>query len=84
MNPAQKQFFLKRAASKIPISSLLGIAALTGCTSIGVEQQRLVSKPNMEFGRSAVSSYSSKIMPQVLPGLAGMPGGAATTCTACR
>ena len=95
MNPRQRHFSTKRAASKEhcrPVTvrrvllpaAVLGVAALTGCASVGLEQQRLVSKPNMEFGRSAVFSYSSKILPQVLPGLAGMPGAAATTCTACR
>ena len=62
----------------------LAVAGLSGCARVRVTQQQLVSKPGMEFSRSAVFSYSSKTMSQVLPGLPGMPGASVTTCTACR
>lgn len=62
----------------------LGPLLLAGCASIGVEDQRLVSKPNTEFSRSAVFSYSSKIMPQIQPGLAVYGGAQASVCTSCR
>ena len=52
--------------------------------SVGVEEQRLVSKPNMQFSKSAVYSYSSKIMSQVQPGLAVSGGAQPSTCTICR
>jgi hypothetical protein len=56
----------------------------TGCAAVKVNEQRLVSKPNMQFSRSAVYSYSSKILPQILPGLASTEGAQASTCTLCR
>jgi len=62
----------------------VGLPVLAGCVSVGVEDQRFVSKPNMEFSRSAVYSYSSKIMPQIQPGLAVSGGAQASTCTSCR
>lgn len=58
-----------------------------GCSTVGVHEQRLVSKPNMQFSKWAVYSYSSRIMPQVQPGLAspGLSSGAqASVCTVCR
>ncbi len=62
----------------------VGLQVLAGCASVGMEDQRLVAKPNMEFSRSAVYSYSSKIMPQIQPGLAVSGGAQASTCTSCR
>ena len=57
---------------------------LSGCASVQVQEQRLVSKPNMQFSRSAVYNYSSKILPQIQPGLATSGGAAASTCTICK
>jgi len=57
---------------------------LSGCASVDVQQQRLVSKPNMLFSRSAVYNYSSRIMPQLQPGLAVSGGAQPSTCTVCR
>ena len=56
--------------------------SLTGC--VGVHEQRLLSKPNMQFSRFAVFSYSSKTMPQIQPGLAATGQAKASTCTACN
>ena len=57
---------------------------LAGCSSPDGSQERLVSKPNMQFSRSAVYAYSSKIMPQLQPGLALSGGAQPSTCTLCR
>ena len=57
---------------------------LSGCASVDVHKQRLVSKPNMQFSRAAVYSYSSRIMPQLQPGLAVSGGAQPTSCTVCR
>jgi hypothetical protein len=65
-------------------AALLTFALLNGCAAVGPEEQRLVSKPNMQFAPSAVYNYSSKIMPQVLPGLATSGGAQSSTCTVCR
>jgi len=73
------------------VKSLCGIVAVgllallvSGCAIVGPEEQRLVSKPNMQFSRAAVFSDSSKLMSQVQPGLATTGGAQASTCTLCR
>jgi len=66
------------------IFPLFAILLLSGCASVEVHEQRLVSKPNMLFSRSAVYSYSSRIMPQLQPGLAVSGGAQPSTCTVCR
>ncbi len=63
---------------------LLASLSLSGCASVNIHEQRLVSKPNMLFSRSAVYNYSSRIMPQLQPGLAISGGAQPSTCTVCR
>lgn len=67
-------------------TATLGLLALlvSGCASVGPEQQRLVSKPNMQFSRLVAFSYTSKLMPQIQPGLAISGGAQASTCTTCK
>ena len=78
-----KFFFAGHAKSKLGIWAL-GAFLLTGC-AVGVREQRLVSKPNMQFSRSAVYDYSpSRLMPQIQPGLATSGGAQPSTCTICR
>ena len=63
---------------------LIGNLLLSGC-AVGVQDQRLVSKPNMQFSRSAIYDYSSsRILPQLQPGLATSGGAQPSTCTICR
>ena len=66
------------------IALFFAMLLMPGCASVDVHQQRLVSKPNMRFSRSAVYSYSSRIMPQLQPGLAVSGGAQPSTCTVCR
>jgi len=78
-----KSFFAGGAKSRLAIW-VLGIFLLTGC-AVGVREQRLVSKPNMQFSRSAVFDYSSsRLMPQIQPGVATSGGAQPSTCTICR
>jgi len=65
---------------------LLSLAALglAGCASTDISQDRLVSKPNMQFARSAIYAYSSRNTPQLLPGLALTARAQPSTCTLCR
>ena len=56
----------------------------SGCALVGPEQQRLVSKPGMQFSREAVLSDSSKLVSQIQPGLAATGGAQPSTCTLCR
>jgi len=60
----------------------LALCVLSGC--VGVEKQRLVSKPNMQFSRTSIYSDSSKIMPLIQPGLVKTGGAQPSTCTLCR
>ena len=62
---------------------LLLILVCTGCVSVGPNEQRLVSKPNMVFSESAVFSYENKLLPQLEPGSA-VSGGQTSGCTSCK
>ena len=73
-----------KAAARLCLVVVSVLVLLTGCASIGVNDQRLVSKPNMQFSKSAVYSYSSKILPQIRPGMDVSGGAQASTCTLCR
>jgi hypothetical protein len=63
---------------------LLGMA-LTGCSSVPVQQQRLVSKPDMLFSDSLVYNYDpSRLILQIETGRAASGGGQASGCTSCK
>jgi hypothetical protein len=55
-----------------------------GCTPIGPQQQRLVSKPGMTFADSQVFNYQHKLLPQVEPGSAFSGGAQSAGCTSCK
>jgi hypothetical protein len=77
--------YLPENMKKKPAQLLLLLPALmlTGC--VGVQQQRLVSKPNMLFSDSMVYNYSTSILlPQIEAGRAASGGGQASGCTSCR
>ena len=74
--PAVRRFF--------PPAILVVGLVLAGCATVPPQEQRLVSKPNMQFSRSAAFDYSSRVMPAILPGLATSGGAQASTCTLCR
>ena len=64
--------------------ALSAVMVLPGCASVGVHQQRLVSKPNMLFTDAAVFSYGPKLLVQMEPGSAATGGAQAAGCTSCR
>jgi len=66
------------------LASAAGLVLLSGCARVEMSEQRLVSKPNMQFSTSAVYDYSSRLSPQIQPGLAASGGARASTCTSCR
>ena len=68
----------------IVCSTLVAVVVLNGCTSVGVHQQRLVSKKNMLFSESAIFNYSSKVLTQVESGAAATGGAQAAGCSSCR
>jgi hypothetical protein len=59
----------------------LGLSA--GC-AVPVHQQRLVSKPSMQFSDSPVFNYQSRLLSQIEPGAAASGGAQAAGCTSCR
>jgi len=65
-------------------SLLLVCTLLAGCTTPDAQDQLWVSKPNMQFSRSAIYTYTSKITPQLQPGLALTGGAQPSSCTLCR
>ena len=60
-----------------------GLALLAGC-AVPVHQQRLVSKPNMQFSGSPVFNYQSRTLSQIESGAAATGGAQAAGCTSCR
>ena len=60
-----------------------GLLMLTGCVSVAPSQQRLVSKPNMQFSGSIVFSYHDKLLTQIESGSASSTGGQSGSCGSC-
>jgi len=58
---------------------------ITGCTHVPSQQQRLVSKPNMQFYRSAMFATQNRMLSQVESSLASSAGGPASggSCSSC-
>jgi hypothetical protein len=57
---------------------------LMGCKAIPLNDQGLVSKPNMIFSDSPVFAYQSNVLTQIEPGTAGSGGAPVAGCTACQ
>ncbi len=54
-----------------------------GCTHVTLQQQRLVSKPNMQFSGSAIFSYQDRLLSQFESGSASAVGGQSAECGSC-
>ena len=63
---------------------LIALLALPSGCAVPVHQQRLVSKPSMQFSDSPVFNYQSRLLAQVEPGAAASGGAQAAGCTSCR
>ena len=61
-----------------------GLLLLAGCAAVPVHEQRLVSEPNMQFSRSTITSYDSRVLSQLQPGRLTTGGAQVSTCTLCR
>lgn len=59
------------------------IIMLAGCVSVAPRQQRLVSKPNMQFSGSIVFSYHDRLLTQIESGSASFIGGQSGSCGSC-
>jgi hypothetical protein len=57
--------------------------ALVGCARVAPEQQRLVSKPNMQFSDSHVFDYQTGLLTQIESGSASFTGGQSAGCGSC-
>jgi len=57
---------------------------LSGCAAVPVQEQRLVSKPNMQFSRSTIYFYDARLLVQAQQGRFSNGGAQASTCTLCR
>ncbi len=70
----------------VGLSAVMVFAAvtLTGCKSVSVLDQRLVSKPNMVFSDLSSYTWQSLLLTQVEPGSAMSGGNQAAGCTACQ
>lgn len=64
-------------------AALMAAGLLAGC-AVPVHQQRLVSRPSMQFSDTAASGYHSKVLSQIETGAAATGGAQAAGCTSCR
>ena len=62
---------------------LFTIFLIGGCTHTLLQQQRLVSKPNMQFSGSAIFSYQDRLLSQFESGAASSVGGRSNDCGSC-
>ena len=64
----------------LPVCFLL---MLSGCVSVKPHQQRLVSKPNMQFSESVIFNYQDRSLTQIESGSASFIGGQSGGCGSC-
>jgi hypothetical protein len=80
-HPPSESSGLRPLLRSLPLA-LLALAG--GCATVGPQDQRLVSKPNMQFSRTAAYSYAWKLESNLLTGLQSPAGATATTCASCK
>ena len=83
MRTANLPFILRHHPCAVRIGFAMLAASLAGC-AVPVHQQRLVSRPSMQFSDTAVSGYQSKVLGQIETGAAASGGAQAAGCTSCR
>ena len=66
------------------LSILLASMLQQGCETVGVQDQRLVSKPNMTFSSSYLYAFQPRLTAQVEPGASSSGGAQAAGCTSCK
>lgn len=72
-------------ASRLRIGLLMTlVSAASGCTSVPVYEQELVSKVGMTRSDSMVEGDRVNLISQIEPGSAVSGGAVAAGCTACR
>ena len=72
-----------RACLCLAVIMFCSILMISGCLSVPKHQQRLVSKPNMQFSGSAVFSYQDRLLSQFESGSTSFKGGESGNCGSC-
>ncbi|MGD9159988.1 MAG: hypothetical protein PVG39_16355 [Desulfobacteraceae bacterium] len=73
-----------RLISFLPISlPVCFLLMFSGCVSVKPHQQRLVSKPNMQFSESVIFNYQDRSLTQIESGSASFIGGQSGSCGSC-
>ena len=74
----------RRPAYRFPVRLLTVVMLiLSGCAHIPPGQQRLVSKPNMQFSGASVFDYQDRLLSQFESGSASSVGGRSSDCGSC-
>ena len=68
----------------MPLLLAVGAGGIQSCKTVAVNEQRLLSKPNMTFSDSYAFSYQPRLVVQVEPGSASSGGAQAAGCTSCK
>ena len=80
----QEQTCKRHPTLSFSLSLVCSVMMLTGCVHVPPQQQRLVSKPNMQFSGSAIFSYQDKLLTQFESGSASFTGGQSGGCGSCE
>ena len=67
-----------------PVLLASAVVLLAGCGTVGLERQRLVSKPSMQFSEVRPFSEPTRISSQLEPGRVVTGGAQASVCASCR
>lgn len=82
--PSNQNRIVGTAAGRLAlVAALLGLV-LTGCRTVPPTEQRLVSRPVMQFNERPAFVTNSSLLSQTEPGAAVSGGGANSGCTSCR
>jgi hypothetical protein len=72
-----------KLVKRLGVLSVCGVLMLAGCAHVTPEQQRLVSKPNMQFSDAVVFSYHDRLLTQFESSSASFIGGQSGECGSC-
>jgi hypothetical protein len=73
----------RRACRCLMALLVCGALIPAGCVRVTPQQQRLVSKPNMQFSGSAIFNYQDRLLSQFESGSASSVGGRSGDCGSC-
>jgi hypothetical protein len=74
----------RRARRRLELTVLLcGTVVLAGCARVAPLEQRLVSKPNMQFSEAPVFGYRNRLLAQIESGSASFVGAQSAGCGSC-